>query len=203
MSPKQRQNNAQQSKWSENAYHVLADLPHDGSTPTFDGRDGKIDEVDGNSAGKPFQSMVLAGSPVPSPSTHQQQTTPEHNRCRDFRRDLVTAMRDAIEKDNNDSSFSALFCQHEPLFTRSPLLPDLPHDGSTPTFDGRDGKVDEVDGYSAGKPFQSMVLAGSPVPSPSTHQQQTHLSTTSAETFAAIRLLLCATLSKKTTTIAA
>ncbi|KAI5809300.1 hypothetical protein BZA77DRAFT_361810 [Pyronema omphalodes] len=75
MSPKQRQNNARRSKRSENAYNVLADLPHDGSTPTFDGRDGKVDEVDGNSAGEPLQNVVLAGSPVPSASTDQLQDT--------------------------------------------------------------------------------------------------------------------------------
>ncbi|KAI5809299.1 hypothetical protein BZA77DRAFT_361809 [Pyronema omphalodes] len=75
MSPKQRQNNAQRSKRSENAYNVLADLPHDGSKPTFDGRDGIVDEVDGNSAGEPLQNVVLAGSPVPSASTDQQQDT--------------------------------------------------------------------------------------------------------------------------------
>ncbi|KAI5808325.1 hypothetical protein BZA77DRAFT_362645 [Pyronema omphalodes] len=75
MSPKQQQNNAQRSKQSENAYNVLADLPHDGSTPTFDGRDGKVDEVDGNFAGKPFQSVVLAGSPVLSASTQQLPMT--------------------------------------------------------------------------------------------------------------------------------
>ncbi|KAI5815543.1 hypothetical protein BZA77DRAFT_355017 [Pyronema omphalodes] len=75
MSPKQRQNNAQRSKRSENAYNVLADLPHDGSNPTFDERDGIVHEVDGNSAGEPLQSVVLAGSPVPPASTDQQQAT--------------------------------------------------------------------------------------------------------------------------------
>ncbi|KAI5814588.1 hypothetical protein BZA77DRAFT_356374 [Pyronema omphalodes] len=75
MSPKQRQNNTQRSKRSENAYNVLADLPHDGSNSTFDGRDGIVDEVDGNSAGEPLQNVVLAGSPVPAASTDQQQAT--------------------------------------------------------------------------------------------------------------------------------
>ncbi|KAI5815063.1 hypothetical protein BZA77DRAFT_355728 [Pyronema omphalodes] len=75
MSPKQRKNNAQRSQRSDNAYNVPADLCHDGSNPTFDGRDGIVDEVDGNSAGEPLQNVVLAGSPVPSASTDQQQAT--------------------------------------------------------------------------------------------------------------------------------
>ncbi|KAI5808460.1 hypothetical protein BZA77DRAFT_362108 [Pyronema omphalodes] len=51
------------------------DLPHEGSDPTFDGRDGKVDEVDGNFAGKPLQSVVLAGSPVPPAIPQKQPAT--------------------------------------------------------------------------------------------------------------------------------
>ncbi|KAI5812609.1 hypothetical protein BZA77DRAFT_359005 [Pyronema omphalodes] len=75
MSPKQRQNNAQRSKRTEKAYNVLANLPHDGSNSTFDGRDGIVDGVDGNSAAEHLQNVVMAGSPVPSASTDQQQAT--------------------------------------------------------------------------------------------------------------------------------
>ncbi|KAI5808457.1 hypothetical protein BZA77DRAFT_362210 [Pyronema omphalodes] len=57
MSPKHSHSNARRSKRSENAYTALMDLPHDGSNPTFDGRDRKGDEVDGNFTGKPFQSV--------------------------------------------------------------------------------------------------------------------------------------------------
>jgi hypothetical protein len=44
---------------------------------------------------------------------------------------------------------------------------DLPDDGSDSTFDGRDGKVDESDGFSAGNTVQRAPSAASEVPPPS------------------------------------
>jgi hypothetical protein len=43
---------------------------------------------------------------------------------------------------------------------------DLPEDGSDSTFDGRDGKVDESDGFSAGNMLQPAPSAASEAPPP-------------------------------------
>jgi hypothetical protein len=43
---------------------------------------------------------------------------------------------------------------------------DLPDDGSNSTFDGRDGKVDESDGFSAGNTLQHAPSAASEAPPP-------------------------------------
>jgi hypothetical protein len=43
---------------------------------------------------------------------------------------------------------------------------DLPEDGSNSTFDGRDGKVDESDGFSAGNTLQRAPSAASEAPPP-------------------------------------
>jgi regulator of replication initiation timing len=44
---------------------------------------------------------------------------------------------------------------------------DLPDDGSDSTFDGRDGKVDERDGFSGGNTLQCAPSAASEAPPPS------------------------------------
>jgi hypothetical protein len=41
---------------------------------------------------------------------------------------------------------------------------DIPEDGSNSTFDGRDGKVDESDGFSARNTLQRMPSAASEAP---------------------------------------
>jgi hypothetical protein len=43
---------------------------------------------------------------------------------------------------------------------------DLPEDGSNSTFDGRDGKVDESDGFSAGNTLQCAPSTASEAPPP-------------------------------------
>jgi hypothetical protein len=43
---------------------------------------------------------------------------------------------------------------------------DLPEDGSNSTFDGRDGQVDESDGFSAGNTLQCVPSAASEAPPP-------------------------------------
>jgi regulator of replication initiation timing len=45
-------------------------------------------------------------------------------------------------------------------------LVDLPEDGSNSTFDGRDGQVDESDGFSAGNTLQRAPSAASEAPPP-------------------------------------
>jgi regulator of replication initiation timing len=45
-------------------------------------------------------------------------------------------------------------------------LVDLPEDGSNSTFDGRDGKDDESDGFSAGNTLQRVPSAASEAPPP-------------------------------------
>ena len=112
MSPKQRQNNARRSKRYENAYNVLADPPHDGPNPIIDGGDGIVDEVDGNFAGKPFQSVVLAGSPVPSASTKQKQATTEPSLFSKYRRQIVSAVNEAASHDDNYATLDQLFADN-------------------------------------------------------------------------------------------
>jgi hypothetical protein len=67
MPPKPRQLRAPRPKQSGNAYQALVDLPDDGSNCTFDGRDGKVDESDGFSAGNTLQRAPSAASEAPPP----------------------------------------------------------------------------------------------------------------------------------------
>jgi hypothetical protein len=68
MPPKPRQLRAPRPKQSGNAFQALVDLPDDGSDSTFDGRDGKVDESDGLSAGNTLQRTPSAASEAPPPS---------------------------------------------------------------------------------------------------------------------------------------
>jgi hypothetical protein len=67
MPPKPRQLRAPRPKQSGNAFQALVDLPEDGSNSTFDGRDGKVDESDGISAGNILQRAPSATSEAPPP----------------------------------------------------------------------------------------------------------------------------------------
>jgi hypothetical protein len=68
MPPKPRQLRAPRPKQSGNAFQALVDLPDDRSDSTFDGRDGKVDESDGFSAGNTLQRAPSAASEAPPPS---------------------------------------------------------------------------------------------------------------------------------------
>jgi hypothetical protein len=67
MPPKPRQLRAPRPKQSGNAFQALVDLPDDVSNSTFDGRDGKVDESDGFSAGNTLQRAPSAASEAPPP----------------------------------------------------------------------------------------------------------------------------------------
>jgi hypothetical protein len=67
MPPKPRQLRAPWPKQSGNAFQALVDLPDDRSDSTFDGRDGKVDENDGFSAGNTLQRAPSAASEAPPP----------------------------------------------------------------------------------------------------------------------------------------
>jgi hypothetical protein len=67
MPPKPRQLRAPRPKQSGNAFQALVDLAEDGSNSTFDGRDGKVDESDGFSAGNTLQRVPSAASEAPPP----------------------------------------------------------------------------------------------------------------------------------------
>jgi hypothetical protein len=67
MPPKPRQLRAPWRKQSGNAFQALVDLPEDGSNSSFDGRDGKVDERDGFSAGNTLQRVPSAASEAPPP----------------------------------------------------------------------------------------------------------------------------------------
>jgi regulator of replication initiation timing len=68
MPPKPRQLRAPRPKKSGNAFQALVDLPDDRSDSTSDGRDGKVDESDGFSAGNTLQRAPSAASEAPPPS---------------------------------------------------------------------------------------------------------------------------------------
>jgi hypothetical protein len=55
------------------------DLPEDGSNSTFDGRDGKVDESDGFSAGNTLECAPSAASEAPSPPPKHTNNTPHGN----------------------------------------------------------------------------------------------------------------------------
>ncbi|KAI5818100.1 hypothetical protein BZA77DRAFT_351854 [Pyronema omphalodes] len=60
---------------NNNAYNSLANLAQDGTTITLTARDGRIDDVDGYSAGKALNTVILAGSPAPSSVPQKQPAT--------------------------------------------------------------------------------------------------------------------------------
>jgi hypothetical protein len=68
MPPKPRRLRAPRPKQSGNAFQALVDLPDDGSDSTFHGRDGKVDESDGFSAGNTLQRAPSVASEAPPPS---------------------------------------------------------------------------------------------------------------------------------------
>jgi hypothetical protein len=73
MPPKRRQPNAPRPKPAGNAYKALVDLPHDGSDPITDGRDGKVDGSDDKSTVNAPMRVFTAGipaaaSPPPAPT---------------------------------------------------------------------------------------------------------------------------------------
>jgi hypothetical protein len=68
MPPKHRQPNAPCPKPAGNAYKALVDLPHNGSDPFTDGRDGKVDGTDKRSAANVPQCTSTIGiTAAPSP----------------------------------------------------------------------------------------------------------------------------------------
>jgi regulator of replication initiation timing len=88
MPPKPRQLRAPQPKQSGNAFQALVDLPDDRSDSTFDGRDGKVDESDGSSAGNTLQHVPSAASKAPPPSP-RYATTYGESPVRKWRTELV------------------------------------------------------------------------------------------------------------------
>jgi hypothetical protein len=71
MPPKHHQHNAPRPKAAGNAYKALVDLPHDGTDPFTDGRDGKVDGSDDNT--------VVIANPCDSGLPASQQL--QHNEC--------------------------------------------------------------------------------------------------------------------------
>jgi hypothetical protein len=68
MPPKHRQPNAPRPKPAGNAYKALVDLPHDGSDPSTDGRDGKVDGTDDRgTANAPQRASAVETTAAPSP----------------------------------------------------------------------------------------------------------------------------------------
>jgi hypothetical protein len=68
MPPKHRQPNALHPKPAGNAYKALVDLPHDGSDPFTDGRDGKVDGTNKSStANVPQYASAVGTTAAPSP----------------------------------------------------------------------------------------------------------------------------------------
>jgi hypothetical protein len=88
MPPKPRQLRAPRPKQSGNVYQALVDLPDDGSTSTFDGRDGNVDESDGFSAGNTLQRAPSAASEAP-PQPPRYSDDYGETPVRKWRRELV------------------------------------------------------------------------------------------------------------------
>jgi hypothetical protein len=88
MPPKPRQLHAPRPKQSGNAFQALVDLPEDGSNSTFDGRDGKLDESDGFSAGNKPQRVPSAASEAPPPPP-RYTTDYGESPARKWRKELV------------------------------------------------------------------------------------------------------------------
>jgi hypothetical protein len=61
-----------------NAYQALVDLPEDGSHPTFDGRDGKVDGTDGKSVVNAPQRTSAAETTAAASSQLPPDVAPDH-----------------------------------------------------------------------------------------------------------------------------
>jgi hypothetical protein len=96
MPPKHRQHRAPQPKPAGNAYKALVDLPHDGSDPFTDGRDGNGDGTDERSTVNARQRASAAETTaVASP----QQTPTGDPPLRIWHRELIAAAVDTIVHD--------------------------------------------------------------------------------------------------------
>ncbi|KAI5817775.1 hypothetical protein BZA77DRAFT_352337 [Pyronema omphalodes] len=88
MPPKPRQLRAPRPKQSGNAFQALVDLPEDRSDSTSDGRDGKVDENDGFSAGNTLQRAPSVASEAPPPPP-RYATNYGDSPVRKWRKELV------------------------------------------------------------------------------------------------------------------
>jgi hypothetical protein len=93
MPPKHRQPNAPCPKLAGNAYKALVDLPHDGSDPITNGRDGNVDGTDERSAANtPQHASAVGTTAAPSP---QQTPNGDHPLCI-WCHELIAAAVDTI-----------------------------------------------------------------------------------------------------------
>jgi hypothetical protein len=109
MPPKHRQPNAPRPKPAGNAYNSLVDLPHDGSDPFTDGRDGNVDGSDGKSAvNAPIHVFTVgtpaAASPPPAPTGEPP--------LRVWRRGLIADITHAIPHEERMQFGHELHCQY-------------------------------------------------------------------------------------------
>jgi hypothetical protein len=96
MPPKHRQPNTPCPKLAGNAYKALVDLPHDGSDPFTDGRDGKVDGPDERSAANtPQRASAVGTTAAPSP----QQTPNGDPPLRVWHHELIAAAVNTIVYD--------------------------------------------------------------------------------------------------------
>jgi hypothetical protein len=96
MPPKHCQPNAPHPKLAGNAYKALVDLPHDGSDPFTNGRDGKVDGTDERSAASAPQCTSAVGTTAaPSPQQTPNGDPPLHV----WQRELIAAAVDTIVYD--------------------------------------------------------------------------------------------------------
>jgi hypothetical protein len=99
MPPKHRQPNAPCPKPAGNAYKALVDLPHDGSDPSTNGRDGKVDGSDGKSAVNAPQRVSATETTAAASTQPPPDMAPDHSWHEDLAREAIAAYIGTLEED--------------------------------------------------------------------------------------------------------
>jgi hypothetical protein len=98
MPPKHRQLRAPRPKPAGNAYNSLVDLPDDGNSSIIDGRDGKVDATEDNSAENASQR---GSTTAPSPE-QLLDSAAQLMQITNLYTTVVTSTRDYVQKTSDD-----------------------------------------------------------------------------------------------------
>jgi hypothetical protein len=99
MPPKHRQLRAPRPNPAGNAYNSLVDLPDDGTGSIIDGRDGKIDATDDNSAGNASQRVPTTAA---SPEQRLLDDGAQLVQITNLDTTIATSTRDYVQKTSDD-----------------------------------------------------------------------------------------------------